>query len=448
MAQARPPEPCAAERQSRGRGAGAALLRANRRGAKSESAKSKVGLANGASTGGAWGSVSCHCQAGSGWETGGGSGPSKRLEDLNLGTPAREREFRNQAGEADFLKRSGDADRGRGPGKQQTALCLRQRAGHTARPRFVGLSPLALSFLWLLGLSSTGLALIWALIRAISGFWQDSSALPRGIETAKLGGDWLKMRIVLCDTPEEAVSFTVARIARLLAKKPEAVLGLATGGTMEPVYQGLVAAHQTGLSFAKATSFNLDEYVGLTPDHPQSYRYYMQQHLFGQVDMDPSRVFVPRGDLDPREAAAEYEREIASRGPIDLQLLGLGHNGHIGFNEPGSSLASRTRDKALTLSTREANARYFGPDEAQPVEAVTMGIGTIMDAREVLILAVGAGKAGAVRGVAEGPVTTMCPGSALQFHQNVTLVVDEAAGAGLVLKDHYREAEAMHIERD
>lgn len=256
------------------------------------------------------------------------------------------------------------------------------------------------------------------------------------------------MRIVLCNSPEEAVSFTVNRIARLVARKPEAVLGLATGGTMEPVYTGLVAAHREGLSFAKATSFNLDEYVGLTPNHPQSYRYYMEQHLFGQVDMDPSRIFVPRGDLDPLEAAEAYESEIRSRGPMDLQLLGLGHNGHIGFNEPGSSLASRTRDKALTMSTREANARYFGPDETQPISALTMGIATIMDAKEILILAVGAAKAAAVRAVAEGPVTTMCPGSALQFHQNVTMVVDEDAGAGLVLKSYYREAETMHVDRD
>ncbi|GGL61662.1 glucosamine-6-phosphate deaminase [Wenxinia marina] len=256
------------------------------------------------------------------------------------------------------------------------------------------------------------------------------------------------MRIVICDDAAAATRTAVDRIAAALRARPASVLGLATGGTMEPVYEGLIAAHRDGLSFAQAVSFNLDEYVGLPPGHPQSYRSYMQRHLFDHVDIAPERTFVPSGEGDPQAASDAYEAALRAHGPLDLQLLGLGHNGHIGFNEPGSSLASRTREKLLTRTTREANARFFKEGETPPRSAVTMGIGTILEARSILVLALGAGKAAAVQGTVEGPVTAMCPGSALQMHPDVTMIVDSAAAADLSLADFYREAEALRRSRE
>lgn len=249
------------------------------------------------------------------------------------------------------------------------------------------------------------------------------------------------MRVSIQPDAAAAAAETVRVIAETLHERREAVLGLATGGTMEPVYDGLIETHRRGLSFAGATTFNLDEYVGLAPDHPQSYRSYMQARLFDHVDVDPARTHIPRGDTEPEKAAQEYEALLAAHGPIDLQLLGLGRNGHIGFNEPTSSLASRTREKTLTRSTREANARFFGEGETPPVTAITMGIASIMEARQVLVLAVGEAKAAAARAMVEGPVTSMCPGSALQYHRHATVVLDEAAASELELRDFYAEAD-------
>ncbi|MEO0990398.1 MAG: glucosamine-6-phosphate deaminase [Pseudomonadota bacterium] len=256
------------------------------------------------------------------------------------------------------------------------------------------------------------------------------------------------MRVIILDTAEEATTRTVRFLVNCLASKPDAVLGLATGGTMERVYAGLVDAHRAGLRFAQAASFNLDEYVGLAPDHPHSYRSYMQRHLFDHVDIAPERTFVPLGNRDPVEAATLYEAHLSNLGPIDLQLLGLGRNGHIGFNEPGSSLASRVREKTLAESTRAANRQYFALEEDLPRSAITMGIGSIMDARQVVMLALGKAKAEAAKGVVEGPVTAICPGSALQFHRNVTVILDADAAGQLALKDHYRDAEALRVERE
>ena len=253
--------------------------------------------------------------------------------------------------------------------------------------------------------------------------------------------------MIVCDSAEAATARTIEMIAHQLLVKPASVLGLATGGTMERVYAGLVAATGAGLSFAEAVTFNLDEYVGLAPEHPQSYRSYMQRLLFDHVDIDPARTFVPLGDRDPGEAAVQYEGLLEAHGPVDLQLLGLGHNGHIGFNEPGSSLASRVREKTLTASTRAANRRYFDREDDVPLTAITMGIATIMEARRVVVLALGAGKAEAARRMIEGPVTSMCPGSALQYHQNAAVVLDTFAAAGLELAEHYREAEWVRQQR-
>ncbi|PYE85682.1 glucosamine-6-phosphate deaminase [Pseudoroseicyclus aestuarii] len=248
------------------------------------------------------------------------------------------------------------------------------------------------------------------------------------------------MRVLIAPDGAAAAEATAARIAARLEAAPASVLGLATGGTMEPVYAALIDRHRQGLSFAQATSFNLDEYVGLAGDHPQSYRRYMREHLFGEIDIDPARCFIPRGDIDPEKAAEGYEAELSRLGPIDLQLLGLGRNGHIGFNEPTSSLASRTRCVRLSASTLEANRRFFDGGETPPTTAVTMGVATIIEAREILLLAVGAEKAQAVQAMVEGPVTAICPASALQFHERATIVLDAAAAARLEYRERYEPA--------
>ncbi len=249
------------------------------------------------------------------------------------------------------------------------------------------------------------------------------------------------MKVLIHDDAESAIEHTAQLIAARLRRQPDAVLGLATGGTMEAVYARLIAAHRAGeVSFARARSFNLDEYVGLPPDHPMSYWAYMRHHLFDHVDMAPGAAALPRGDArDPEAEAAGYEQAIAAAGDIGLQLLGLGANGHIGFNEPTSSLASLTRIKTLTRGTREANARYFDDPAQVPRLAITMGIGTILRADEVLLLAYGAGKADAAAAMIEGPLSAACPASALQMHRKATVVLDQAAAAKLALRDYYQE---------
>ncbi len=249
------------------------------------------------------------------------------------------------------------------------------------------------------------------------------------------------MKILIHPSAQKAVDCVADLLAARLRNDPASVLGLATGGTMEAVYARLIAAHRAGqASFARATSFNLDEYVGLAPDHAGSYWRYMRQHLFDQVDIDPSRAHLPRGDAaDPEAEAARYEAAIVAAGDIGFQLLGLGANGHIGFNEPTSSLASLTRIKTLTRSTREANARYYDRPEDVPHLAITMGIGTIMRAQEVVLLAYGAAKSRAVAALIEGPISAACPASILQMHRRATVVIDEAAAADLTLRAYYDE---------
>lgn len=249
------------------------------------------------------------------------------------------------------------------------------------------------------------------------------------------------MKILIHADAAKAVDCVANLLVQRVQRLPASVLGLATGGTMEAVYARLIAAHRAGaVSFAAATSFNLDEYVRLSPDHPGSYWHYMRQHLFDHVDFDPSRTHLPRGDAaDPEAEAARYEAAIVAAGDIGLQLLGLGHNGHIGFNEPTSSLTSLTRIKTLTRSTREANAQYYQRFEDVPRLAITMGIGTIMRADEVVLLAYGAAKARAVAALIEGPVSAACPASILQMHRKVTVVIDEAAAAELTLRAYYAE---------
>ncbi|MFK7791183.1 MAG: glucosamine-6-phosphate deaminase, partial [Devosiaceae bacterium] len=203
------------------------------------------------------------------------------------------------------------------------------------------------------------------------------------------------MKVLLFPDAQAACAAAAKAVVDQLRAKPTSVLGLATGGTMERVYDKLAAHHASGeVSFAQATSFNLDEYVSLSPDHLQSYRQTMQRLLFDHIDLPEASSHLPLGDSsDPQAEAACYEAAIAAAGGLDLQLLGIGHNGHIGFNEPTSSLGARTRIKTLTRQTRQANARYFGELEDVPRYAITMGIATILDARHCVLVALGQGKA-------------------------------------------------------
>tara|TARA_B100000809_G_scaffold233495_1_gene250240 strand:- start:3 stop:794 length:792 start_codon:yes stop_codon:yes gene_type:complete len=246
---------------------------------------------------------------------------------------------------------------------------------------------------------------------------------------------------VLIQPDETAADELVARLMMdTVRRHPRAVLGLATGRTMEPVYKAMVEAHAQGeVDFAACSTFNLDEYIGLTPDHPASYRTFMNQNLFDHVNIPIERTRLPNGvadDID-RECVA-YEAAIVAAGGIDLQLLGIGHDGHIGFNEPLSSLGSRTRSKALTPDTIARNAFAFANEAEVPHRAITMGVGTILDSRWCLMLVKGASKAAILAKAVEGPVTSMVTASALQLHPRCTIVVDEAAATELDGCDYYR----------
>lgn len=252
------------------------------------------------------------------------------------------------------------------------------------------------------------------------------------------------MRIMI-EPDAGAVALRAAqRVADLIRRSPECVLGLPTGRTPLALYRELVRKHrEAGLSFARVVTFNLDEYIGLPPDHPESYAAYMRRHLFDQVDIDAANTHMPDGQAeDLRVACESYEDAIRRAGGIDLQILGIGANGHIGFNEPGSSLGSRTRVKTLTRETREANVPSPEGCEELPRVALTMGVGSILEAKSCLLLALGEGKASAIRDTVEGPVTAQVPASALQLHRDVTILVDEAAASRLRRREYYREMEA------
>lgn len=240
------------------------------------------------------------------------------------------------------------------------------------------------------------------------------------------------MELIVAHTYEEMSRIAADRIAELVRANPSCTLGLATGSTPEGLYADLVEDCAAGkLSFADVTTFNLDEYCGLSPEHDQSYRYYMNRHLFDHIDIDKDRTRVPAPyGSGLAEAGEAYEAAIQQAGGIDLQLLGLGHNGHIGFYEPCDHFPVKTHGAQLAPMTREANSRLFagGIDEV-PTEALTMGIGTIMAARSILLIASGGDKAAILRDVLQGPVTPQVPASILRFHPNATVVVDEAAAA-------------------
>jgi len=228
-----------------------------------------------------------------------------------------------------------------------------------------------------------------------------------------------------------------------IRKKPDSTIGFATGGTPEGLYERLIEAHeQRGLDFSKLTTFNLDEYVGLPPEHEQSYAHYMWSTLFDHVNVTESQVHIPHGMADDIDAHCDwYERRIEEAGGIDLQILGIGANGHIAFNEPGSSLGSRTRIKTLTSKTVADNARYFEDKDMVPEYAITMGVGTIMEAEEVLLLASGERKAAAMKKTLEGPITAMVPASMVQMHRFAHVIIDEEAGSKLDYKHHHGIAE-------
>ena len=256
------------------------------------------------------------------------------------------------------------------------------------------------------------------------------------------------MRVIICDDYEKLSRRGASIVARLIRERPDCVLGLATGSTPIGTYRELVRMHrEEGLDFSNLTTFNLDEYLGLNPDHDQSYHYFMQDNLFGHVNIDPARVNIPDGlAKDLPVECNRYERAIREAGGIDLQLLGLGRDGHIGFNEPSSSLGSRTRVKTLTLETINDNARFFENREDVPQFALTMGVGTIMDAREILLLASGENKAEALRATIEGPISAEFTASVLQLHHMVTIIADEEAASLLKRNEYYRYVEAKAEE--
>jgi glucosamine-6-phosphate deaminase len=256
--------------------------------------------------------------------------------------------------------------------------------------------------------------------------------------------------LVMLKTNRDELNREAARIiASAVRRDPSLTLGLATGSTTIGVYAELARMHrEEGLDFSKVVTFNLDEYVGLPADHPQSFRFFMQQNLFRHINVDPANIHIPdgtcRGNYD--EYCASYEKSIRQAGGIDLQILGIGRNGHIGFNEPASSLGSRTRLKALTRETLEDNRKFFASDEEMPKCAITVGIGTILEARRIVLLAAGSSKAKAVARAIEGPITASVTASALQLHPDVTFIVNEEAAAELAQKEYYRRILALTAE--
>jgi glucosamine-6-phosphate deaminase len=229
-------------------------------------------------------------------------------------------------------------------------------------------------------------------------------------------------------------------VADLVNSKPNAVLGLATGSTPLGLYHELVRLHKCeGLDFSQVTTFNLDEYVGLTKDHPQSYHYFMHENLFKHITIAPQNVYIPSGTTTNYRAFCPwYEQRIRECGGIDLQLLGIGSDGHIAFNEPSSSLGSRTRIKTLARQTIADNARFFDHIEDVPIYAITMGVGTILEARRIILVANGENKAAAVAAMVEGPVTSMITASALQLHPDCACYVDRAAASHLKMIEYYQ----------
>ena len=253
--------------------------------------------------------------------------------------------------------------------------------------------------------------------------------------------------LVILKRDDQEISRQAAQlVASAVRKKPALALGLATGGTMVGVYKYLVDIHKQGsVDFSRVVTFNLDEYLGLPAAHPRSFHHFMRENLFAHVNVNPRNIHIPDGTVRANydQYCASYEAAIQSAGGIDLQLLGIGRNGHVGFNEPTSSIGSRTRLKVLSQETTDDNAKFFAPGEESPRCAITMGIGTILEARKILLLATGEAKAAAVAKSIEGPITSAVSASALQLHPDVTFIIDDAAASQLTQRDYYRRVLEM-----
>lgn len=247
------------------------------------------------------------------------------------------------------------------------------------------------------------------------------------------------MEVIICENAKKAAKLTAKMIANAINETPDLNLGLATGATMEPVYAELVQMNRSGkVDFKDVVTFNLDEYVGLGPNDENSYRYYMDSNLFDKINIKKENTHLPNGlALNYNEEAEHYEKMINEAGGIDLQLLGIGNDGHIGFNEPMSSLSSKTRVKVLTPETYKQNCIYFNPPELMPKLAFTMGVGTILNSKQIIMLITGKKKANIAAQAIEGPLTSMVTGSAIQAHKNVTVILDEDAASNLKMKEYY-----------
>jgi glucosamine-6-phosphate deaminase len=254
------------------------------------------------------------------------------------------------------------------------------------------------------------------------------------------------MLLVLKPNSAELGREAARMVANAVRRNPALRLGLATGSTMLAMYQELVRLHQReSLDFSKVITFNLDEYLGLSSNHPQSFHKFMQENLFAHVDVDPSNIHIPDGSIkgNYEQYCASYEEAIRNAGGIDLQILGIGRNGHVGFNEPTSSLGSRTRLKVLSKETIQDNRKFFASEDEIPQCAITMGIGTILESKRILLLATGSSKAAAIAKAIEGPLTASVTASALQLHSDVTFIIDREAGAELRQQEYYQRVLEM-----
>jgi glucosamine-6-phosphate deaminase len=247
------------------------------------------------------------------------------------------------------------------------------------------------------------------------------------------------MEVIIEPTYERMSRVAAEQVAEVMNAKPDAVLGMATGSTPLGLYQELIRMHRDdGLDFSQVTTFNLDEYVGLPVTHPQSYHYFMHENFFKHVNIPTQNIYIPSGTTSNYRAFCEwYEQRIEECGGIDVQILGIGSDGHIAFNEPTSSLNSRTRLKTLARPTIEDNARFFDKIEDVPIYAITMGVGTILESRQAILVANGKGKADAVAQAIEGPVTSMITASALQLHPRANFFLDSDAASNLKMRDYY-----------
>ena len=256
------------------------------------------------------------------------------------------------------------------------------------------------------------------------------------------------MEVIIRENAEQCARVSAKIVEKHFREQEKVVLGLATGSTPLQLYQEFISLYQSGdISFKNCTTFNLDDYVGLPHSHPQSYHFYMKEHLFEHIDIPSANIRIPDGtSKNLRQTCIDYETGIKNAGGIDLQILGIGSNGHIGFNEPMGSLSSRTWIKILTKNTIKDNARFFDHTDQVPKHVITMGIGTILEARHCLILACGWKKAQAVKAMIEGAVTAQWPASALQFHQRTTAVLDESAASLLSNKEHFEWVEENQLD--